>query len=129
MPFLLAQSASAPAVSLSSGTAITALLTIIAALLGSALWFLQREIKNNDAAHRELKTEITEARRELKADIKTIEVDVKRLLTGQAHITGLLEGVLGKRPSVAVPLPEAGPETLEDPPDSPRPRRRTRHNG
>ena len=50
MPFLLA-TAAAPATSLSSATATTALLAIIAALLGFALWFLQREIRNNDEAH------------------------------------------------------------------------------
>jgi Tfp pilus assembly protein PilN len=92
-PFLLA-TAAAPAISLSSATAITALLAIIAALLGFALWFLQREIKNNDAAHQELKREITDTRRELKADIKAVEADVKQLLTGQSRIEGLLEGMV-----------------------------------
>ncbi len=93
MPFLLA-TAAAPAISLSSATAITALLAIIAALLGFALWFLQREIKNNDAAHHELKREIADTRRELKADIKAVEADVKQLLTGQSSIEGLLEGMV-----------------------------------
>ena len=92
-PLLLA-TAAAPAISLSSATAITALLAIIAALLGFALWFLQREIKNNDAAHQELKREITDTRRELKADIKAVEADVKQLLTGQSRIEGLLEGMV-----------------------------------
>ncbi len=95
-PFLLA-TAAAPAISLSSATTITALLAIIAALLGFALWFLQREIKNNDAAHQELKREITDTRRELKADIKAVEADVKQLLTGQSRIEGLLEGMVRQR--------------------------------
>ena len=93
MPFLLV-TAAAPAISLSPATAITALLAIIAALLGFALWFLQREIKNNDAAHQELKREIADTRRELKADIKAVEADVKQLLTGQSRIEGLLEGMV-----------------------------------
>ena len=109
MPFLLA-TAAAPAISLSSATAITALLAIIAALLAFALWFLQREIRNNDEAHRELKKEIGDTRRELKADIKAVEADVKQLLVGQSRIEGLLEGLVvrGKldRVEPIVPLPE-----------------------
>ena len=83
-----------------SATAVTALLAIIAALLGFALWFLQREI-GNDEAHRELKKEMGDTRRELKADIKAVEADikaveadVKQLLAGQSRIEGLLEGLV-----------------------------------
>ncbi|MCY4510301.1 MAG: hypothetical protein OXG35_25570 [Acidobacteria bacterium] len=110
MPFLLA-TAAAPAISLSSATAITALLAIIAALLGFALWFLQREIRNNDEAHRELKKEIGDTRRELKADIKAVEADVKQLLVGQSRIEGLLEGlgVRGKLDRVEPIVPPTCP--------------------
>ena len=110
MPFLLA-TAAAPAVSLSSATAITALLAIIAALLGFALWFLQREIRNNDEAHRELKKEIGDTRRELKADIKAVEADVKQLLAGQSRIEGLLEGLVvrGKLDRVEPIVPPTSP--------------------
>ena len=110
MPFLLA-TAAAPAISLSSATAITALLAIIAALLAFALWFLQREIRNNDEAHRELKKEIGDTRRELKADIKAVEADVKQLLVGQSRIEGLLEGLVvrGKLDRVEPIVPPTSP--------------------
>ena len=110
MPFLLA-TAAAPAISLSSATAVTALLAIIAALLGFALWFLQREIRNNDEAHRELKKEMGDTRRELKADIKAVEADVKQLLAGQSRIEGLLEGLVvrGKLDRVEPIVPPTSP--------------------
>ena len=116
MPFLLA-TAAAPAISLSSATAVTALLAIIAALLGFALWFLQREIRN-DEAHRELKKEMGDTRRELKADIKAVEADikaveadVKQLLAGQCRIEGLLEGLVvrGKLDRVEPIVPPTSP--------------------
>ena len=117
MPFLLA-TAAAPAISLSSATAVTALLAIIAALLGFALWFLQRQIRNNDEAHRELKKEIGDTRRELKADIKAVEADIKaveadikQLLAGQSRIEGLLEGLVvrGKLDHVEPIVPPTSP--------------------
>ncbi|MCY4509739.1 MAG: hypothetical protein OXG35_22655 [Acidobacteria bacterium] len=99
MPFLPA-TAAAPAISLSSPAASTALLAIIAALLGFALWFLQREIRNNDKAHQELK-----------ADIKSVEADVKQLLAGQSRIEGLLEGLIvqGKLDGVKPITPPTSP--------------------
>ena len=110
MPFLLA-TAAAPAISLSSATAVTALLAIIAALLGFALWFLQREIRNNDEAHRELQKEMGDTRRELKADIKAVEADVKQLLAGQSRIEGLLQGLVvrGKLDRVEPIVPPTSP--------------------
>ena len=109
-PFLLA-TAAAPAISLSSATAVTALLAIIAALLGFALWFLQREIRNNDEAHRELQKEMGDTRRELKADIKAVEADVKQLLAGQSRIEGLLQGLVvrGKLDRVEPIAPPTSP--------------------
>ena len=76
-------------------------MALIAALLGFALWFLQREIRNNGVAHWELKKEIGDTRRDLKADIKAVEADikaveadVKQLLAGQSRIEGLLEALV-----------------------------------
>ena len=84
---------------------------IIAALLGFALWFLQREIRNNDEAHRELKKEMGDTRRELKADIKAVEADVKQLLAGQSRIEGLLQGLVvrGKLDRVEPIVPPTSP--------------------
>ena len=103
MPFLLATAATAA--SLSPAATIPVLLAIIAALLGLALWFLQREIKNNDAAHRELKKEIADTRQELKADIKAVEGVVNGHTASLARIEGLLEGVFRSRLDRADPTP------------------------
>ena len=57
------------------------LLAGIGALAGLCAWFLRREIKNNDEAHRELR-----------ADVKTVESDVKKLLEGDvAWVRALLD--------------------------------------
>ena len=82
MPFLLAAGA-APALPISSGAAITALLAIIAGLLTALLWFLRREIKNNDEAHRDL------GRR-----IGKVEDAVNGNTTSLARVEGLLEGMI-----------------------------------
>lgn len=82
MPLLLAQGATP----LAPSPAVSWLLAIIADLIGAVAWFLRQEIKNNREAHRELKS-----------DIRTVEIDVKKLLGGQARIEGLLEGPPGKR--------------------------------
>ena len=59
----------------------TALLAAIALLLGVIAWFLRREIRNNDAAHRELR-----------ADIQELRGDVKKLLAGDvAWVQALLK--------------------------------------
>ena len=99
MPTDLLTATAASALSLNPAAAITFLLGSIAILLGIVVWFLQREIKSNDEAHRQLKAGIDETRRELKADVKTIETDVKQLLAGQLRIEGLLEGAIGVRSS------------------------------
>lgn len=82
MPFLLAAGA-APALPISSGAATTALLAIIAGLLTALLWFLRREIKNNDEAHRDL------GRR-----IGKVEDAVNGNTTSLARVEGLLEGMI-----------------------------------
>ena len=59
----------------------TALLAAIAVLVGVVAWFLRREIRNNDAAHQELR-----------ADIKELRGDVKKLLAGDvAWVQALLK--------------------------------------
>lgn len=99
MSFGLLAANAAPVVPLTPATVVTFLLGSITILLGIVAWFLQREIKNNDEAHRLLKASIDETRRELKADVKavevnvkTIEASVKQLLAGQSRIEGLLQG-------------------------------------
>ena len=94
MPFLLAASA-APVLPISSTTVLTGLLAIITVLLGLAVWFLQREIKNNDEAHRDL------GRR-----IGKVEDVVTQMLAGQARIEGLLEGLVGRSSGVVPAQPE-----------------------
>ena len=59
----------------------TALLAAIALLVGVIAWFLRREVRNNDAAHQELR-----------ADIKELRGDVKKLLAGDvAWVQALLK--------------------------------------
>ena len=59
----------------------TALLAAIALLAGVIAWFLRREIRNNDAAHLELR-----------GDIKELRGDVKKLLAGDvAWVQALLK--------------------------------------
>ena len=95
MPFDPLAANAAPALSLTPATLATFLLGIITLLLGMVVWFLQREIKSNDEAHKQLKTGIDETRRELKTDNRAIETDVEQLLAGQSRIEGLLQGLLG----------------------------------
>ena len=69
-PVLLVANA-APSISIELGAAVAWLLGVIAVLLGVVVWFLRREITNNDSAHKELRS-----------DFKRVESDVKKLLTG-----------------------------------------------
>ena len=57
---------------------MTVMLAGMAALTGTVVWFLKREIKTNDEAHKELRS------------------DVKKLLAGQARIEGILTGRRGE---------------------------------
>ena len=80
--------AAAPPVTLDLSAALslavwagTAALAAIAVLVGVIAWFLRREIRNNDAAHRELR-----------ADIRELRGDVKKLLAGDvAWVQALLK--------------------------------------
>ena len=65
---------------------ITVLLAGIGILSGVVAYFLRREFKSNDAAHRELR-----------GDVKTVESDVKELLAGQGRIEGALNTLLNQR--------------------------------
>ena len=62
-------------------TGETAALAAIAVLVGVIAWFLRREIRNNDGAHQELR-----------ADIRELRGDVKKLLAGDvAWVQALLK--------------------------------------
>ena len=65
---------------------ITILLALLTFMVGLAGWTGKREIARNDEAHRDLKASIDMSRRELRADLKGVEGDVKRLLEGQARM-------------------------------------------
>ena len=69
-PTVLAANA-VPSISIELGAAVTWLLGALVVLFGIIAWFLRREITRNDEAHRELR-----------ADIKVVETDVKKLLAG-----------------------------------------------
>ena len=69
-PALLVVNA-APTISIELGAAVAWLLGALVVLFGVIAWFLRREITRNDDAHRELR-----------ADIKVVETDVKKLLAG-----------------------------------------------
>ena len=93
MTHLLIAAQAAPPITIALPTAvsaaawvITALLTGIGILSGVVAYFLRRELKSNDAAHRELT-----------GDIKTVESDVKKLLAGQGRIEGALNALLNRR--------------------------------
>ena len=59
----------------------TALLGAIALLVGVIAWFLRREIRNNDAAHSELR-----------GDIRELRGDIEKLLAGDvAWVQALLK--------------------------------------
>ena len=74
---------------------ITILLALLTLMVGLAGWTGKREIARNDEAHRDLKASIDTSRRELRADVKGIEGDVKRLLEGQARMEATMLPELG----------------------------------
>lgn len=76
----------APSLSIELNAAVSFALAAIVVLLGIIAWFLRREIKNNDAAHAELRA------------------DVKKLLTGDvpwvASLNSRIDGLhdlMGRR--------------------------------
>jgi hypothetical protein len=79
----LAATAAAPQITVELSDATTVVLAIIAALLGVIAWFLRRELKNNDAAHRDLGTRVD-----------GVAKDVKTLL----HQIGFMAGKAGAPP-------------------------------
>ena len=104
-PVLLVANA-APSISIELGAAVAWLLGVIAVLLGVVVWFLRREIKNNDEAHRDLGQRIGKV-----ADA------VRQLLVGQARIEGLLEGML-RRAGLAPLIDEVRRSASPPPPAS-----------
>ena len=88
---IAAQAASPVAIELPTAVSaaawvITAPLAGIGILSGVVAYLLRRELKSNDAAHRELT-----------GDIETVESDVKKLLAGQGRIEGALNALLNQR--------------------------------
>lgn len=66
---------------MTGSAATTVVLGIIAGLLAVIAYFLNREMKNNDQAHRELR-----------ADVETVESDIEKLLAGDvAWVRALLD--------------------------------------
>ncbi len=82
--FLAAQTA--PPITVELSAAVTVLLGVVAALLGVIGFFLHRELRNNDKAHSDLKT-----------DVRAMDTSIKKLLEGDvAWVRALLERVPGK---------------------------------
>ena len=85
MSFDLLAANAAPAPSLTQATVATFLLGIITLLLGIVAWFLQREIKSNDEAHKQLKAGIDGTRRELKSDVDGTRRELKAGIDETRH--------------------------------------------
>ncbi len=93
MTDLLIAAQAAPLITIELPTAVSAaawvttvLLAAIGVLSGVVAYFLRRELKSNDAAHRALT-----------GDVKTVASDVKKLLAGQDRIEGALNMLLNQR--------------------------------
>ncbi len=71
MPPTVLVANAAPSISIELGAAVAWLLGVLVVLFGIIAWFLRREVTRNDEAHRELR-----------ADVKVVETDVKKLLAG-----------------------------------------------
>ncbi len=80
MTTLIIAASAAPPITVGLPAAVSAAAWVIAGLLALVVWFLRREIRNNDAAHTELRG------------------DVKRLLEGQGRIEGALGVLTAQRP-------------------------------
>ena len=80
---LLIAAQAAPSITIELPTAVSAaawvitiLLGVLAGLFGVIVWFLRREIRNNDAAHQELRTDIKKL---LEGDVAWIKAVMARL--------------------------------------------------
>ena len=83
-PFIVAQTA--PPITVELSAAVTMLLGVIAVLFGVIGFFLHRELRNDDKAHSDLKT-----------DVRAMDTSIKKLLEGDvAWVRALLERVPGK---------------------------------
>ncbi|MXW34874.1 MAG: hypothetical protein F4X11_26070 [Acidobacteria bacterium] len=83
--FDLHLAAQAAPITIELSSAVSWTLGIIAALLGVIAWFLRRELKNNDAAHAELRGDVKKL---LTGDVewvKTIRDDIREIRRGLGH--------------------------------------------
>lgn len=81
-----------PSITIELSTGVTVVLSIIAALIAVIAFFLARELKANDQAHKDLRGDIKTVDTNLRGDIKALDSDVKKLLSGDvAWIKVLLE--------------------------------------
>ena len=104
MPFDSLVASAVPALSIELPTIvsiaaviITILLALLTFMVGLAGWAGRREIARNDEAHRDLKASIDTSRRELRADLKGVEGEVKRLLDmSRRELRADVKGVEGE---------------------------------
>lgn len=87
----------APSIVIELPAALTAMVGLIAALIALIAFLLRRELKANDQAHKGLRDDIKTVDTNLRADIRTVESDVKKLLEGQGRIEGALGILIGQR--------------------------------
>ncbi len=81
-----------PTITIELPTALTWVAGSIAALIAIIGFFLHRELKANDQAHRDLRGDIKTVDTNLRGDIKAVEADVKKLLAGDvAWVKTLLD--------------------------------------
>lgn len=79
--FFVAQTASGPTITIGIPAVVAWVVGAFGALIAIIGYFLHRELKANDQAHKDLRS-----------DIKTIDSDVKKLLAGDvAWVRSLLE--------------------------------------
>lgn len=76
----------APAIVIELPAVLTAMVGVIAALLAFIGFFLHRELRANDQAHKDLR-----------GDIQRLDVAVKQLLSAVGRIEGALGVLIGRR--------------------------------
>ena len=81
-----------PTITIELSSAVTWMLGLIATLIAIIGFFLHRELKANDQAHRDLRGDIKSVDTNLHSDIKSVDSEVKKLLAGDvAWIKTLLD--------------------------------------
>ena len=81
-----------PTITIELPTALTWVAGSIAALIAIIGFFLHRELKANDQAHKDLRADIKAVDVNMRSAIKAVEEDVKKLLAAVARIEGTLTG-------------------------------------